>query len=356
MVLCPGYQKNGRPCTNILEQKSKFCKLCGWKIDPDIFLKEAISCPNVPLNSEEKCGTWIERDQMFCDQCGWEVNHDFFPRKHSKDDKDMPGDSYSNLKTQMKNLTLKQEQPEACGTQRRYSPDYQTDRYVNHKEDPHSPSSSSQNGTSSSVSPRETRETKIGKVLFVHNLNEEKVTTEGLFNLFSIYGRVEIVKLFFKKKSSGLIQMDSPEHALLAIENLDRVTVWDCTMHVQFSKAGTIYLEDHSQFTKDFRNTKLFRGGPAFDYLKTACAPSPIIHLSNFVSTITKADINDVFSEYGNVLDIVMFESKGKRGALVEYASIAQSILAVMAMHNFLLPDNSRLNVTFSHFKSLNKK
>ncbi|XP_062592387.1 polypyrimidine tract-binding protein 2-like [Saccostrea cucullata] len=353
MVLCPGFQKNGRPCTNILEQKSKFCKLCGWKIDPDIFLKEAISCPNVPLNSEEKCGTWIERDQMFCDQCGWEVNHDFFPRKHSKDDRDMSGDSYRNLKIQMKSLTLKQEQ-EACGTQLRHSSDHQNDRYMNHVDGPDTPSSSSQ--SPSSVSPRETRETKTGKVLFIHNLNEEKVTTDGLFNLFSIYGRVEIVKLFFKKKSSGLIQMDCAEHAILAIENLDRATVWNRTMHVQFSKAGTIHFEDHEQFTKDFRNTRLFRGGHDFNYLKSANAPSPIIHLSNLVSTITKADIIDVFSEYGNVLNVVVFESKGKRGSLLEYASVPESILAVMAMHNFLLPDNSRLNVTFSHFKSLNKK
>ena len=89
MVLCPGFQKNGRPCTNILEQKNKFCKMCGWKIDPEIFTKEAISCPNIPLNSDEICGTWIESSQMYCDQCGWEVNHDLFPSEQDIGNEDM---------------------------------------------------------------------------------------------------------------------------------------------------------------------------------------------------------------------------------------------------------------------------
>lgn len=107
MVLCPGFQKNGRPCTNILEQKNKFCKLCGWKINPEIFSKEAISCPNIVLNSEEKCGTWIERDQMFCDQCGWEVNHDYFPSRNGTDS--VAPECSSGLQTQIKKLSFKQE-------------------------------------------------------------------------------------------------------------------------------------------------------------------------------------------------------------------------------------------------------
>lgn len=36
----------------------------------------------------------------------------------------------------------------------------------------------------------------------------------GLMMVFAgLYGRVDIIKLFFKKKNSGLVQMDTEEHA-----------------------------------------------------------------------------------------------------------------------------------------------
>ncbi|XP_048752196.1 polypyrimidine tract-binding protein 2-like [Ostrea edulis] len=348
MVLCPGFKKNGRPCTNILEQKSKYCKMCGWKIDPEIFQRVAISCPNIALTSKEQCGTWIEKGQIFCDQCGWEVNQDLFGSQKSTDSSNLSCNEYVNLQTQMKKITLNKEQtdrPQDCSLQ------FQD---MNPLESPNTASSYCNSENSASLSPREGREVTKGRILFVHNLNEEKVTVEGLFNLFGIYGRVEIVKLFYNRKSSGLIQMNTEEHATLALNNLDRLTLWNNTLHIQYSRVKTISVADHAQFTKDYRNCRIHRGGETFKYVKIACAPSPIIHLANLLNTITKEDIMDVFLEYGNVLEVLVFRSHGKQSALVRYSSVEQSALAVMAMHNFPLPDKSHLIVSFSHHKSLN--
>lgn len=349
MVLCPGFQKNGRPCTNILEQKNKFCKLCGWKIDPEIFSKEAISCPNIVLSSEEKCGTWIERDQMFCDQCGWEVNHDFFPSRNGTGT--VGPECSSGLQAQIKKLSFKQETKlhQNSFLDSLVTPgDTDEDDLMTFQKS----ASISPHSASSASSLPESREAK-GRILFIHNLNEESITTEKLFNLFSLYGRVDIIKLFFKKKNSGLVQMDTEEHAASALGHLDRVVVQNKTLHIQYSRVKSINTDENFKMTADYRKSKLHRGGVTFNYVMTACAPSAVIHMSHLPESIKREDIIDVFSEYGNVLELKIFKSRGCQGALLKFASVEQAVTAIMEMHNFKFPDNTRLMVSFSHHKCL---
>lgn len=350
MVLCPGFQKNGRPCTNILEQKNKFCKLCGWKIDPEIFSKEAISCPNIVLSSEEKCGTWIERDQMFCDQCGWEVNHDFFPSRNGTGT--VGPECSSGLQAQIKKLSFKQETKlhQNSFLDSLVTPgDTDEDDLMTFQK---SASISPHSASSASSLPESGREAK-GRILFIHNLNEESITTEKLFNLFSLYGRVDIIKLFFKKKNSGLVQMDTEEHAASALGHLDRVVVQNKTLHIQYSRVKSINTDENFKMTADYRKSKLHRGGVTFNYVMTACAPSAVIHMSHLPESIKREDIIDVFSEYGNVLELKIFKSRGCQGALLKFASVEQAVTAIMEMHNFKFPDNTRLMVSFSHHKCL---
>nr|XP_022344037.1 polypyrimidine tract-binding protein homolog 3-like [Crassostrea virginica] len=347
MVLCPGFQKNGRPCTNILEQKNKFCKMCGWKIDPEIFTKEAISCPNIPLNSDEICGTWIESSQMYCDQCGWEVNHDLFPSEQDIGNEDMVfngqnsppaetrkrhhGGSYRNFLKE--SLSCSQTQGEDILT-----------------------SANSDNILSNVTSTsRTSRETHKGRILCFHDLDLEKITVDKLFNLFSMYGRVEIIKLFFHHKGSGLIQMGTEAQAASALRYLDRLHVLDRFMHLEYSRCPKIDTDDHCKWTKNFREGRMNRGGSSFNYTKTACAPSPVIHMANLRDGITEEDIVDVFSQYGNIIDLRIYVYGRSRGALLEYASVEQAVTAIMEMHNFVLPDNKRLIVSFSRFQSMKK-
>ena len=52
--------------------------------------------------------------------------------------------------------------------------------------------------------PSEVNEEDTSSVVFLHNLAEHG-TPDMLFNLFSIYGNVNRVKIFFKRRDMGLI-------------------------------------------------------------------------------------------------------------------------------------------------------
>ena len=52
--------------------------------------------------------------------------------------------------------------------------------------------------------PSEINEEDTSSVVFLHNLAEH-ATPDMLFNLFSIYGNVNRVKIFFKRRDMGLI-------------------------------------------------------------------------------------------------------------------------------------------------------
>jgi hnRNP-L/PTB/hephaestus splicing factor len=100
-------------------------------------------------------------------------------------------------------------------------------------------------------------------VLLVGNLNTEKVTCDGLFTLFGVYGDVQRVKILFNKQDSALIQMAMESQANIAIEHLNETVVYGKEMRVSLSKHQLVQMPKEGQpdagLTRDYSNSPLHR-------------------------------------------------------------------------------------------------
>ncbi|PAV81607.1 hypothetical protein WR25_03093 isoform B [Diploscapter pachys] len=79
-------------------------------------------------------------------------------------------------------------------------------------------------------------------VILVSNLDENKVTTDGLFTLFGVYGDVVRVKILYNKKDNALIQYAEPQQAQLAIQHLDKARWHDRLIRVTASRHTSVQM------------------------------------------------------------------------------------------------------------------
>lgn len=190
-------------------------------------------------------------------------------------------------------------------------------------------------------------------VLLVGNLNTEKVTCDGLFTLFGVYGDVQRVKILFNKQDSALIQMSSEEQANLAIQNLHEVKVYGREMRVSMSKHQSVQLPKEGQpdagLTKDYANSPLHRfrkqGSKNFHNI---FPPSATLHLSNIAPGVTEEQVLEAFTKKNiDVLSFKFFPNDHKM-ALIQCRNREEAIIGLIEAHNYQLGENHHLRVSFS--------
>ncbi|XP_024395158.1 polypyrimidine tract-binding protein homolog 3 isoform X2 [Physcomitrium patens] len=186
--------------------------------------------------------------------------------------------------------------------------------------------------------------------LLVSNLVPEKIDADRLFNLFSNYGNIVRIKILHNKPDHALIQMGDGFQAELAFNYLKGVTLFGKRMDVNFSKHAQI---NPSPDTSDFSSSPLnrFNRNAAKNY-RYCCAPTKMIHVSSLPADIALEDITSHLSAHGTVVNAKIFESNGKKQALVLFESEEQATEALVCKHATQLQSNT-IRLAFSKLASV---
>lgn len=200
---------------------------------------------------------------------------------------------------------------------------------------------------------------QFNSVLLVSNLNEEKINCTALFNLFSSYGNVLRVKILHNKPDHALVQMGDYYQASTAMHYLKGLTLWDKPMDINFSKHA--YINATSQdpadpSCADYTNSPLnrfkFTQGTekAQQIYKNMSGPVALLHVSNLPASSTNATVTEMFSPFGGITGIKVFDISGKRQALLQLDSVQHATEALVTLHNSQV-DGRGLKISFSKNK-----
>ena len=119
------------------------------------------------------------------------------------------------------------------------------------------------------------------------------------------------------------------------------VTLFGKRMDVNFSKHAQI---NPSPDTSDFSSSPLnrFNRNAAKNY-RYCCAPTKMIHVSSLPSDIAVDEIRDHLSAHGAVVNAKVFESNGKKQALVQFESEEAATEALVCKHVSQVQNDTRL-------------
>ncbi|PAV62446.1 hypothetical protein WR25_08577 [Diploscapter pachys] len=190
-------------------------------------------------------------------------------------------------------------------------------------------------------------------VILVSNLDENKVTTDGLFTLFGVYGDVVRVKILYNKKDNALIQYAEPQQAQLAIQHLDKARWHDRLVRVTASRHTSVQMPKEGQpdagLTRDYAHSPLHRfKKPGSKNYMNIYPPSSTLHLSNIPPNITEATLTEAFQSNGFNVKGFKFFPKDHKMALCQLEDVDTAINALIVMHNHRLAENAHLRVSFS--------
>jgi polypyrimidine tract-binding protein 2 len=202
--------------------------------------------------------------------------------------------------------------------------------------------------------------TQFNSVLLVSNLNEEKVTCTALFNLFSNYGNVIRIKILHNKPDHALVQMGDYFQASTALHYLKGLMLFGKQMDINFSKHPYITataVDPNDPTCADYSNSPLnrfkkFTAGSekAQQIYKHMSGPGPLLHVSNLAPSATTQTLTELFSPYGTIIGLKLFEFNNKKQALVQFKDIQTAAEALVSLHNTSV-DGRSLKVSFSKNK-----
>jgi len=163
------------------------------------------------------------------------------------------------------------------------------------------------------------------------------------------------VKVLFNKKDNALIQMAEGQQANVAAQHLDRLKLFGRTLKVTPSRHVMVQLPKEGQpdagLTKDFTNSALHRfKKPGSKNYSNIFPPSTTLHLSNIPMTVSEDDLLAVFRDAVRPEAVTAFKffPKDRKMALISLATLDDSVLALVRLHNYQLADSAHLRVSFS--------
>lgn len=199
----------------------------------------------------------------------------------------------------------------------------------------------------------ETTESEFSKILFVTQLDREKMTPDDLFNLFGVYGDVHRVKIMYDKRNMALVQMATPQQAMQAMTHLNGIRIWNRNMQIKISKHSSIKLprEEHfsNELTRDYEHSPFHKfKDPEEAKYNPICLPSDTLQLSNIPTGMRGVQVREEFGKKG-------FESIGfqffwtfREIALIKFKSKEEATLALMKMQNHELSQSNHLRISFA--------
>ena len=170
-----------------------------------------------------------------------------------------------------------------------------------------------------------------------------------------VFGDVVRVKVLFNRKDNALIQMAESQQAQVATQHLDRLQLMGRTLKVNASRHGVVQLPKEGQpdagLTKDFANSTLHRfKKPGSKNYSNIFPPSTTLHLSNIPSTVSEEELLEVFRREVRPEAVTAFKffPKDRKMALISFATLDDSVMALVRLHNYQLADSAHLRVSFS--------
>lgn len=200
-------------------------------------------------------------------------------------------------------------------------------------------------------------------VAAVFNLPEEMADADILFNLFSLYGYVSIVKVVFKRpRDTALVQFSEAGFVDLAIERLAGATLMGRPLEIRRSKQGSIRCTEMDQNSLE-RTTRSYTMQDQFwskkEYEKiwdNAACPSRTLFIKNIAPQLSDRDLTTIFGQHGTVQDFAFLPcpvTARYKTAAVQMATIPESVQAVALVQrerfqNMETGEEMRLLVNFS--------
>eukprot|EP01068_Selenidium_serpulae_P006448 Selendium_serpulae@DN4390_c0_g1_i1.p1 len=198
-------------------------------------------------------------------------------------------------------------------------------------------------------------------VIMVYNLVPSEASVIKLFNVFSLFGPVDRIKLLRDKPGCAMIQYSHPIHAILAATYLNDAPLFGQHINISFSKCTEVKIPNvpYGQEAEDAaqRRTQCFeikqQRYPANEvdkYLNMATKPTNSIFVANIHENVSEDGLTALFSAMGS-LESVGFKTPRpgtkKKMAVIKYSSVNEAVGAIAALHNHEL-NGVQLKIAFS--------
>jgi len=187
-------------------------------------------------------------------------------------------------------------------------------------------------------------------VLAVFNLPEEMADPDLLFNIFSLYGYVEIVKVVFKRpRDTALVQFSEAGFVDLAVERLQGAMLRGRPMEVRRSKQASIRCTDKDLNSTE-KTTRAYTMQEQFwskkEYQKiwdNVAQPSRTLYVKNIAPQLSEQDLLQLFGQHGPVTDFGFLPCKTTgparfKTAVVQMAEVADAVAAVILVQRERFP------------------
>ena len=185
-------------------------------------------------------------------------------------------------------------------------------------------------------SKSEVNEEDYSNVVFLHNMSET-TTPDMIFNLFSLYGNVLRIKIFFKRRDMGLVQYEDHCQAVTAKNNLHNIPFAGQTLLVSISRNSFINMpssEKKASLCKDYSTSPFHRYKIAGSKnCQNMFPPSHILHLSNLSDNMDESYFKRLFADQADMVGF-KYIGEGKRMALAKFKSVADAVMVLAVHHN----------------------
>jgi len=196
-------------------------------------------------------------------------------------------------------------------------------------------------------------EIPISKVLHVRNLPTD-CSEQELYHIISPFGKIERI-VMLRGKNQALVQMDNPSDSsnLVHYYNSVQANIRGKTVYFQFSTRSELTVPSNGASMDQSSN---------FDAMHSMTDSQPpnsilLITVLNILYPVTIEALHQVFSRYGNVLKIVIFEKNAGFQSLIQYSSSQEAAMAKTAMDGKnIYADCCTLRIQYSTLTNLTVK
>ncbi|CAK60310.1 unnamed protein product (macronuclear) [Paramecium tetraurelia] len=203
-------------------------------------------------------------------------------------------------------------------------------------------------------------QSKRSKVIYARWFDKKVVTSQMLYNLFSIYGNIDKM-IYLKERSSALIQYMTYDYAAIAKESLNDIMFYGQSIKIFFSNYDEISLKTQpskpGEYTQDLKaQEEYFQGGEETHRIKpdstyTLAPPCDTIQVSNLTKNSCQLNIlQQYLQEYGIIKQSKIITNAMKYMAILKFAS-TEIALTVLVKNNGLELDGKPIQINFSKQK-----
>lgn len=179
-------------------------------------------------------------------------------------------------------------------------------------------------------------------VAMIYGMDPNQMNCQRVFNLFCLYGNVNMVMFIKSKEGCAMIEMGDPGAAGRAVRNLGGSVIFDNTMKLDISRSvqfietvkAKFTLPDDTPSFKDFSRDRNNRfDTPARAAKNRIIAPTKVLHFYN-VPEMDDEDLECIFTtrDAPRPARIKWMPAKSEKSALgfVEFETVSKAIEALV--------------------------